>query len=162
MRLRVKVRVGPHPVIHPPAQKRPDRYAARLAEDVPTGHFQACEGADHRRIRALGEARGINAAEHQFDIRGILALHMAGKDVLDHGLHGAYAHGARIDFAEPGDPIVGGHPHDLPMAPAPSGRWRRNSEKLKVRQTHGRPSSQNRITFRRALPALVSAIASLI
>ena len=85
--LRVEVGVGPQTFVHAPAEQRPDRAVAGLAEDVPAGDFQPGKRAHDAQVRALGETGGIGAAEHQLDVFRVFALHVAGEHVLDHRAH---------------------------------------------------------------------------
>jgi hypothetical protein len=78
---RIEVGIGANPVVHPPADQRPDGRPAVLAQDVPAGDLEPREGPHHGQVGALGEARRIGAAEHQLDVLGVLARHVAVEDI---------------------------------------------------------------------------------
>ena len=62
-----------------------DRFVERLADDVPTGGFDAAQDAHQRQVGAHGIAAGVNIAPHGFDPERVGADDMAFTDVLDHG-----------------------------------------------------------------------------
>ena len=134
----VKVGVAADAVVHLAAQKRPDRAVARLAEDVPAGNLQPREGAHHGGIGALGETGGIGAAEHQLDVFGVFALHVAFEDILDHRAHRLWPDGRGIAFAVADDAVVGGELREDPVAPAPAGERGGDDEDFEVLQFHAR------------------------
>ena len=120
MRQRIEIGIGADPFVHHPAQKRPDRTVAGFAEDIPAGDFKPRKGAHDGEVGPLGEARGIGAAEHAFDVLGRLSLHVAFEDVFDHRAHGFRADRGGVAFAPAGDAGIGGELHQNPVAPAPA------------------------------------------
>ena len=164
VRQRVEIGVGAQPLVHLPAEKRPDRAFPRLAKDVPAGDLEAREGADHGRIGALGEACGIGAAEHQLHRLGAFALHVPPEHVADDFCHRRRSHGGGVDLAVARDAAGGDELDDDPVAPAPPRRRGADDEDLERVELHGapRPKASNRMTFRRDRPVRASSIASLI
>ena len=136
--LGIEVGIGAQAFVHPAAEQRPDRAAAGLAEDVPAGDFEPREGAHHGRVGALGEARGIGAAEHQLDVLGVFARHVPRKDILDDGLHRLRADRGGVALAVADYAVIGGELREDPVAPAPARRRRRDDEDLQVLQAHRR------------------------
>ncbi len=124
-------------VVHQPAEQRPDRAVAGLAEDVPAGDLEPREGAHDGQVGALGEARGIGAAEHQLDVFGVLAGHVAGEDVRDHRPHRLGADRGGIAFAPAGDAVVGGELDEDPVAPAPARGRRGGDDDVEIGEFHG-------------------------
>ena len=135
-RRRVKIGIGPHPRVHLSTQKRPNRPLARFTQDIPTGHLKPGKGTECCGIGPLGKARRPDAARHQLDILGVLACHMAGKDIFDHAMHGLGANGGGIDLAQARDAASRGEAHDQPVAPTPTGRWRGHCENLDIAEPH--------------------------
>mmetsp|Transcript_27498 Transcript_27498/g.50843 ORF Transcript_27498/g.50843 Transcript_27498/m.50843 type:complete len:511 (-) Transcript_27498:998-2530(-) len=133
---RVKISVGPHTVIHPPAQKRMHRPAPRLAKDVPAGNLKSRKRAHDGQVRPLGKARRIGPPEHQLDILRVLACHMALKHVLDHAAHRLGPDRRGIAFAPANNPVIGRQLDQNPVPPAPTGGRGRGDNDIKIGQFH--------------------------
>ena len=153
----IEVGVGADALVHLPAKQRVDRTLARFAEDVPAGNLQSRKRTHDRQVRALREAGGIGATEHQLDVFRVLALHVPLEHVLDHGAHRIWPDGGGIAFTPAGYPRVCRDFDEDPVAPTPTRGRGGGDDDIEVLQLH-----LNMITLRLAEPDLVSSIASLI
>ena len=108
-------------LVHLAAQQGPDGAVAGLTQNVPTGDFQPRKGAHDGGVGALGEARGVDAAVHQFDVLGAGALHVTFEHVFQNGDHRFGADGGGIAFAVAHDAVIGSDLWENPIATAPTG-----------------------------------------
>jgi hypothetical protein len=77
---------------------------------------------DHRQVRALGEARGIDPAEHQLDVPRLLPRHVPPEDIRDHRPHRLGSDARGIDLAPAGDAAGGRDLHEDEVPPAEARR----------------------------------------
>ena len=126
----VEVRIGPDTVIHLAAQKCPDWSLARLAKDVPARDLQPRKRPHDGKIGPLREARGIGAAEHEFNVLRVFTLHVPREDIFDHGAHRIGADGACVTFAPAGEAGIGRHFDQDPVTPPPAWRGGRGNDNI--------------------------------
>ena len=81
---RIDVGVGAQALVHLAAQELVDRLARRLADDVPAGHLQRAEHAHKGQVGMLGEAAGIDAPPHRFDVMRVMTDRIPSEHILDH------------------------------------------------------------------------------
>ena len=134
----IEISVAAQPLMDLAAEQRVDRFADRLADDVPQRHLDSGQDAHQRNVGPARIAAAVNVAPQGLDPERIGALDMMLEYVLDHRHHRLRAEARRIDLADALDPAGGLELEEQEVAAAERGRRIADDEGLELGDFHAR------------------------